>query len=87
MSHVDFKKWQCRKSRQKIPFSHDEFKNVPCHYIVGPHVAVTKAHVALSNLRNGDVALSILENSHVAMLILGVNDRRSAPSKRIRRPS
>ena len=32
----------------------------PCHYFFGPHVAVSKVHVALSNLRNSQVALSIL---------------------------
>ena len=31
-----------------------------CHCLFGAHVAVTKVHVALSNLRNSHVALSIL---------------------------
>ena len=29
-------------------------------YLCGPHIAVSKVHVPLSNLRNGHVALSII---------------------------
>ena len=45
-----------------LPLSPVEFKKWPClcHYLFGPHVAVAKVHVTLSNLRNGYVALSIL---------------------------
>ena len=55
MSHVYFKKWQCRMSLSlKIPpcpLLNFRNGNVPCHYLFEPHVAVTMAHVALLNLR------------------------------------
>ena len=64
MSHVDFKKCQCRMSLSlnsspvpcrifKMPMSH-----VTIFFLA--NVAVAKDHVALSNLGNGHVALSIL---------------------------
>ena len=34
--------------------------HVPCHLFFGPHVSITKVHVALSNLRDSHVTLSIL---------------------------
>ena len=42
------------------PLSNLRNGHVPCHYLFGAHVAVTKVHVALSNLRNKPVTLSIL---------------------------
>ena len=56
MSHVDFKKCQCRISLSlNIP-------PVPCQIFKMSLVNVVKGYVTLLNLRNG----------HVALLILGV---------------
>ena len=45
----------------KCPLSNLRIDHVPCHYPIGPHVAVDKVYNALSNLRNSHVVLSILE--------------------------
>ena len=48
--------------------------DVACHYyFVGPYVALTKVHVALSYLRNIHVALSILG---VKAIVVGFNGRK-----------
>ena len=36
------------------PLSNLRNGHVTCHYLLGPHVAVSKVYVALSNLRNVD---------------------------------
>ena len=80
MSHVDFKKRQCRMSLSlqfPLPLSNLRNDHVPCHHLFGPHIAVANVHVALSNLRN----------SHVALLALGVkghwSGRLSNKAKRL----
>ena len=55
------RKWQCCISLPlRIPLVL-KLRNsyVPCHYLFGPHVTVTKVYVAPSKLRNGHVTLSI----------------------------
>ena len=39
------------------PLSNLRKSYVPCHYLFGPQFAVSKVHVALSNLRNRHVDL------------------------------
>ena len=67
MLHVDFKKWRCRMSLlPKIPLLLYRVQEIVLSRVTiffGPHIAVMKVHVALSNLRN----------SHVTKWVLGVN--------------
>ena len=50
MSHVDFKKWQCRMSLLliflNVPYRIQDYDYVPCHYIFSPISHVTKPYVS-----------------------------------------
>ena len=53
MSHVDYKKWQCRPvDLKKVPCRPVDLKKVPCRMSLRPK----KGRVAMSILRKGCVA-------------------------------
>ena len=76
MSHVEFKKWQCRMSLSLINrclLSNVRNGNVACHYRFSPSCRVARAPCRMSNnyLRNGHVAVSnLVVQTHMIALFL-----------------